>query len=245
MTWAPGSAAGFGTIDGGGQNREHERITRAALACPGGTGSTELFRAGSVDQLAGHDREFGGVGAPDSDEICGLPAAHCDDADFLQAGYPRTRDQATATLVDCVDHLRGRFGEAVDARRACSTTRAGSTRAEVDLDAECRVFEAAEQRAKCAVAGGVRPRSCTGCRTSTRTATGPTRRIRPARSGPTTRRVWTAGAEPGARPARQRHAPTVPERPHDRVLRAAGRGPRRRRVRTDESPMPPSTRTTG
>ena len=30
---APGSAAGFGTIDRGGQNREHERITRAALAC--------------------------------------------------------------------------------------------------------------------------------------------------------------------------------------------------------------------
>jgi hypothetical protein len=29
---APGSAAGFATIDSGGQNREHERITRAALS---------------------------------------------------------------------------------------------------------------------------------------------------------------------------------------------------------------------
>jgi len=35
----PTSAAAFGTIDGAGQNREHERITRAALACPAGTGS--------------------------------------------------------------------------------------------------------------------------------------------------------------------------------------------------------------
>ena len=32
---APASAAAFGTIDSGGQHREHERITRAALACAG------------------------------------------------------------------------------------------------------------------------------------------------------------------------------------------------------------------
>ena len=40
-----------------------------------------------MDFLAGHDREFG-VGAPDSDEVSD-PAAHCDGADFLEAGYPR------------------------------------------------------------------------------------------------------------------------------------------------------------
>jgi hypothetical protein len=127
------SAAAFGTIDSGGQHREHERITRAALACAADPGSDDgCFEPASMDFLAGHDREFGGVGAPDSDEIF-VPAAHCDNADFLEVGYPRTRLQATAGLVDCVDHLRDRFAEAVD------------------LDVECRVFEAAEGRARCAV----------------------------------------------------------------------------------------------
>ena len=36
---APGSAAAFGTIDTGGQRREHERVTRAALSCAGDAGS--------------------------------------------------------------------------------------------------------------------------------------------------------------------------------------------------------------
>ena len=33
---APAPAVAFGTIDSGGQHREHERITRAALACTNG-----------------------------------------------------------------------------------------------------------------------------------------------------------------------------------------------------------------
>src|SRR4051794_4501840 len=78
------SAGAFGTIDSGGQHREHERLTRAALAGAGDAGSPEdCFEPASIDFLAGHDREFGGVGAPDSDEIFD-PAAHCDNADFLQ-----------------------------------------------------------------------------------------------------------------------------------------------------------------
>ena len=101
---APGSAAAFGTIDTGGQRREHERLTRAALACAGGAGSDAFcFAPGSIDYLAGHGRESGLL-APDSDELSD-PAAHCDNADFLQGGYPHTRDQATATLVACVNHL--------------------------------------------------------------------------------------------------------------------------------------------
>ena len=101
---APGSAAAFGTIDGGGQHREHERLTRAALACAGDSGSEpDCFEPKSIGYLAGHDREFGAVGAPDNDELSD-PAAHCDNADFVAGGYPRTRDQATASLMDCV-HL--------------------------------------------------------------------------------------------------------------------------------------------
>ena len=50
----PSSAAAFGTIEGGGQHREHERITRAAVACPAGAGSDgDCFEPRSVDQFAG------------------------------------------------------------------------------------------------------------------------------------------------------------------------------------------------
>jgi hypothetical protein len=39
--WPASLAGAFGTIDGGGQHREHERITRAALSC-GGTAGTDV-----------------------------------------------------------------------------------------------------------------------------------------------------------------------------------------------------------
>jgi hypothetical protein len=144
------SAAAFGTIDSGGQHREHERITRAALACAGDAGSDEdCFEPTSIDSLAGHGREFGGVGAPDSDEIFD-PAAHCDNSDFLDAGYPRTREQATAGLMDCVNHLRIRFGEGVQAAKGLLDDEGEVIQDEVDFDSECRVFEAAERRSKCA-----------------------------------------------------------------------------------------------
>ena len=54
------TATAFGTIDSGGQHREHERITRAALACAGDAGSDDdCFEPGSMDFLAGHDRSSG------------------------------------------------------------------------------------------------------------------------------------------------------------------------------------------
>ena len=86
---------GFGTINGAGQRAEHERITRAALACAGAASST-CFEPRSIANLAGERGTFGGVGAPDSDEIFN-GAAHCDNADFLAtAGYPQSRADATA-----------------------------------------------------------------------------------------------------------------------------------------------------
>jgi hypothetical protein len=88
------------------------------------------------------------VGAPDSDEIFD-PAAHCDNADFLEAGYPRTRELATAGLLECVDHLRVRLDEAVDAAGGLLDGDGQLIADEVDLDPECRPFEAAEHRAKC------------------------------------------------------------------------------------------------
>lgn len=144
------TVAAFGTIDGGGQHREHERITRASLSCAGDASLGDVcFAPRSMDYLAGHDREFGGVGAPDSDEIAD-PTAHCDNADFLVADYPRTREQATAGLVDCVDHLSARFEDAVVAAGALLDDQGQVIADEVNFDPECKGLEVTENRAKCA-----------------------------------------------------------------------------------------------
>ncbi|NMO57641.1 CinY protein [Actinoplanes sp. TBRC 11911] len=152
----PGTgASGFGTIATGGQNREHERITRAAVACPEGDDDT-CFQARSISQLAGDGKQFGAVGSPDLTESLN-PAAHCDDADFLNdgdvqtaAGYPRTRDQATTRLHECIDHLRDRFREAVTDADGLLDANGDIAGAEVDLGNDCVPGAAAERRAKCA-----------------------------------------------------------------------------------------------
>lgn len=126
----------FGTINEPGligQHCEHERITRAALACPPEVEVSDgrCFEGWSLDQLAGTSGPDGyvgqgtngAVGAPDMlDPVPEGPEAHCDNADFLDAVtlglgdvYPRTREQATASLQSCINHLRLRFEEGLDA----------------------------------------------------------------------------------------------------------------------------------
>jgi hypothetical protein len=145
----PSPATAFGTIDGGGQHREHERITRAAVACSPGTGSDgDCFEPRSVDQLAGHGNKFGAVGSPDLTEVSD-PAAHCDDADYLVGGYPRMREEATAALRDCVTHLRGRFREAIDKAKGLLDDEGRIAVAQVNLDTDCELNANTEQRAKC------------------------------------------------------------------------------------------------
>src|SRR3954454_22542704 len=151
---APGSAAGFGTIDSGGQNREHERITRAALACAGDGGSeADCFQPRSIDLLAGHAREFGAVGSPDRDELS-LPAAHCDNVDFLAGDYSRTRDQATSTLIDCVKQLQLRFQEGLESAGAILDGNGDVLPEEVGVDPECDFADSGDARAKCGVLEG-------------------------------------------------------------------------------------------
>ena len=185
---APGSAAAFGTIDSGGQHREHEHITRAALACVGDAGAEpDCFEPESIDYLAGHDREFGAVGAPDNDELSD-PAAHCDNADFVEGDYPRTRDQATDSLVDCVNHLRARWKEGVDSAKGLLDDEGQVIVGEVTLNRSAIRMNARK------TAPSVRPSRGSGecsmaLRTSTRTATGPTRRTRPGPLGTRIRRV--------------------------------------------------------
>ncbi|MBN9107152.1 MAG: hypothetical protein J0I34_00070 [Pseudonocardia sp.] len=150
----PGSAAGFGTIDTGGQSREHERLTRAALSCAGDARTDrDCFEPTTMDYLAGHDHEFGAVGAPDSDELSD-PGAHCDGADYVTGPYPQTRTQATAALDDCLNQMRIRFGEGLDAAQRLLGPDGEVLANEVGLDPECRSREEREVRAKCAALEG-------------------------------------------------------------------------------------------
>ncbi|MFB9316208.1 CinY protein [Cryptosporangium minutisporangium] len=105
------------------------------------------FEPVSMDQLAGRGSGFGAVGSPDSTEVSD-PAAHCDDADHLVGGYPRTLGEATTSLRDCVTHLRRRFAEAVDGAADLLDDEGRVVGAEVDLDADCELGPT-EMRAKC------------------------------------------------------------------------------------------------
>lgn len=155
LVTTPGSAAAFGTIEGDGQNREHERITRAALACAGAGGSEDdCFQPRSIDLFAGHGRGFGAVGAPDKDELSN-PAAHCDNVDFLVGDYPRTRAEATGALLECVDQLRYRFGRAVDVAAGLLDAGGEIIPEEVEPDPDCALGDPTtrgpvDPRAKCA-----------------------------------------------------------------------------------------------
>lgn len=130
------SVRSFGTInepDFIGQHCEHERITRAAFACSAGKPVSDgrCLEKLSLHQLAGRSGPDGSVGqgtngavgAPDMlDPTPEGPEAHCDNADFfdsltygLKSPYPRTREDATAQLQTCTNHLRLRFAEGIDA----------------------------------------------------------------------------------------------------------------------------------
>nr|WP_163017292.1 CinY protein [Streptomyces chartreusis] len=141
-------AEDFGTVNSFGQSAEHEKITRAALACKGGEPSGTCFQPSSLNQLAGASGTFGAVGAPDSDEILDFEA-HCDDADFLdRPGYPQSRSQATAALQACISHLKEDFRSGVN--NAASIVSAGRIQSnEVSLSPSCTFTMGVHGRSKC------------------------------------------------------------------------------------------------
>jgi hypothetical protein len=145
---AAAPAGAFGTT--ASQGAEHERITRLALACPAGVPSDgSCFEPVSLDQLAGRTGTFGAIGAPDVDEIL-TPAAHCDDADYLNvSGYSRSRAQATAQLQACITHLRTRFGQAVSTAGAVLNSDGSISSGDVDLSIDCTFVGGVPGRAKC------------------------------------------------------------------------------------------------
>ncbi|WP_236572676.1 Het-C domain-containing protein [Streptomyces sp. GS7] len=150
-----GPADAFGTVNAFGQHAEHERITRAALACaPGIPSDGSCFEPRSLDQLAGHRWTFGAVGAPDSDETLDS-SAHCDNADYLDArGYPRSRRQATEALRGCIAHLQARFRQGVAAARRTLDARGRVTASETRLRSDCTFTLGLGGRAKCEAVEG-------------------------------------------------------------------------------------------
>ncbi|MCB1458145.1 MAG: hypothetical protein KDJ48_02550 [Nitratireductor sp.] len=108
---APHHATAFGTVSVAGQDREHEKITRIALADAG-------FGPKTMDEIAGTEGRFGAVGAPDSPDrgLLTKPYAHCDGADHLDLpGYPQTADQAYAILASCRSFIMKSLQRAVEA----------------------------------------------------------------------------------------------------------------------------------
>jgi hypothetical protein len=110
-------AGAFGTINGLGQNAEHERITRV-LSCSSSQRPTNCFQQESMNLLSGRPGTFGAVGAPDIPPyLFGNPQNHCDDADYNVVGapnYPQTQAQAHQRLVDCITQAQQRLASAVD-----------------------------------------------------------------------------------------------------------------------------------
>ncbi len=164
LALGPGRADAFGTVNGFfGQNGEHERITRAALACPAGTPSDgSCFEPLSVTQLGGEPGgAFGAVGIPDFPPPSGAEA-HCDDGDFLDpalyprvARYPRTRADANAALMACRTELGSRFRQGRDAAPSLLDANDRIVAAQVDLSSSsCTFLGGISGRAKCEVFDG-------------------------------------------------------------------------------------------
>ncbi|MYT34182.1 hypothetical protein [Streptomyces sp. MspMP-M5] len=148
-------ADAFGTVNAFGQHAEHERITRAALACaPGVPSDGSCFEPRSLDQLAGHSWTFGAVGAPDSDEFLDS-AAHCDNADYLDVpGYPRSRHQATEALRTCIAHLQTRFRQGLAAAGGTLDARGRVVASATELRRDCTFTLGLPGRAKCEAVEG-------------------------------------------------------------------------------------------
>lgn len=154
LTWLAmaGSATAFGTISTLGQNREHEKITRAALSCRLAPGLINCFEPQSIGELAGGSGTFGAVGAPDRPGrgLISDPKAHCDDGDVVPvAGYPapKLRD---ALFLCKRGMLINMLSAKVSARDLLNPDRRSINDAEIPTWFSCN-YDGAPGRAKCEV----------------------------------------------------------------------------------------------
>ncbi|MEW6581283.1 MAG: vWA domain-containing protein [Actinomycetota bacterium] len=149
------TALGFGTITKGntihGQDAEHERITRRAVACPGPKSDGVCWEAVSLTQLAGTGGTFGAVGIPD------VPPAddadyHCDDGDYLSVpGYPQSAAKAQAAIAACRRRMVQHMNDAVADAAALLDAKDRIIPAQVDLSSACSYTGQISGRAKCNV----------------------------------------------------------------------------------------------
>ncbi|MEI9885466.1 MAG: hypothetical protein WDN08_03040 [Rhizomicrobium sp.] len=150
MSVAAAPALSFGTVRGVGQNAEHERITRHALACGLTGGGNDCLESKTLQELAGGDHDFGAIGIPDRGEFITKNRAHCDSGDYLDVpGYPRDAATAQGALAACRAWMREKFDEAVaDAARLVDA--AGALRPD-QLKTPCLFVGQIKGKAKCNV----------------------------------------------------------------------------------------------
>ena len=145
-----GPAFAFGTVNGAGQNSEHERITRHALACASPVSTDDCFQDATLTQLAGAKANVGAIGIPERGELVPENKAHCDSGDYLDIpGYPRSKDEARAALENCRAFMLKQLNEAVaDAGKLVDKN--GALKSS-QLDMPCLFVGQIKGRAKCNV----------------------------------------------------------------------------------------------
>lgn len=110
----PVATHAYGTVRGMGQNAEHGRITRHALACDGQRAADACFQPDTLNSLAGEEGSFGAVGAPDRGRGMLTSHAHCSAGDYLDIpGYPRSAAEAEASLTECRTQMISNLDHAV------------------------------------------------------------------------------------------------------------------------------------
>jgi hypothetical protein len=139
----------FGTVRGLGQNAEHERITRHALAC--GLFSDEFcFQEKTLNELAGSKDNFGAIGIPDRGELVPVNKAHCDSGDYLDIpDYPHSKMDAEAALEKCRAWIQKKLHDAVS-DAAGLVGESGHLRAS-QMDMPCLFVGQIKGHAKCNV----------------------------------------------------------------------------------------------
>lgn len=149
---AAGTAFAFGTINGLGQNLEHERITRRAFACAGNVATDDCFQKKTLDSLAGSRGNFGAVGAPDRGTLVLKAGAHCDGGDHLAvAGYPQTKADAQAKIDACRAWMVQHLDAAVAAAAGLLDAKGKIRDSEIPTIVSCTYAGGVKGRAKCNV----------------------------------------------------------------------------------------------
>ena len=142
----------FGTIRGLGQDAEHERITRNALACKDGDASDGCFQKKTLDMLAGSKNNFGAVGLPDRGPLIFKADAHCDAADWFDVtGYPQTKADARSHLEACRAWMKKELDAAVEAAGDLLDAKGKARDSELPTIVACNFAAPANGRAKCNV----------------------------------------------------------------------------------------------